>query len=114
MHSDIKSILSRKKTYRHFLHDHQTHPTHLTINGIAKVLLGHPDARRGEEDEDGDAVVHPANNAHKSYSLIHPISYVNSVSVIGMPVNCSLGLGKCHFLFSCDTAWAVCPGGRQS
>ena len=81
MHSDIKSILSRKKTYRHFLHDHQTHPTHLTINGIAKVLLGHPDARRGEEDEDGDAVVHPANEVLSSYSLIHPICELSLVTV---------------------------------
>ena len=79
MHSDIKSILSRKKTYRHFLHDHQTHPTHLTINGIAKVLLGHPDARRGEEDEDGDAVVHPANKVRPFILQIRPICELNSV-----------------------------------
>ena len=47
--------------------------THLTIDGIAKVLLGHPYARRGEEDEDGDAVVHPATER----PLIHNSSVSN-------------------------------------
>ena len=54
--------------------------SHLTVDGIAEVLLGHPDARRSEEDEDGDAVVHPANKVSSFISQIRPICELSPIT----------------------------------
>ena len=43
------------------LHYFKVLSTDLAVDGVAEVLLGHPDARRRQEDEDGHAVVHPEN-----------------------------------------------------